>query len=136
MAKSAKRSRKPETTVHHSSPSPSNPKRAKQGETVVPAVNEAEVAGNVVENDEDENVRFVGKAVPSDEARVKWPHRYETKARVKRIPLFSASFTAGTTVSSFLARFGLDLDRRMVRHWSPRFLETVWLVSRFLLELN
>ncbi|GKA38804.1 hypothetical protein Tco_0731355 [Tanacetum coccineum] len=79
----AKRSPKSEeTSAEPSQRSRSNPKRAKQEETVVPAVNE--VAVNVVENDED--VRFVGKAVPSDETRVKWPHRYETKAHVKRIP--------------------------------------------------
>ncbi|GKA38805.1 hypothetical protein Tco_0845722 [Tanacetum coccineum] len=90
--KRAKRSPKSEEKPSHRSKS--NPKRAKKEETVVPVVNEAEVDVNVVENDENEDVRFVGKAVPvpSDEARVKWPHRYETKAHVKRIPATNTKY--------------------------------------------
>ncbi|GJU07451.1 putative DNA (cytosine-5)-methyltransferase CMT1 [Tanacetum coccineum] len=112
MAKQTKRSRKPETQLEpvNSSPTDSTPKseetetkpsqssrsypkRAKKAVTdpvpvnePVVAVNEEVVPMNVVEDNEDEDVRFVGKPVPADEARARWPHRYETKARVKLIP--------------------------------------------------
>ncbi|KAI3523188.1 hypothetical protein L1887_01246 [Cichorium endivia] len=33
----------------------------------------------------DEDTRFIGKPVPADEARKRWPHRYESKNRVKVI---------------------------------------------------
>ncbi|KAJ0605724.1 putative DNA (cytosine-5-)-methyltransferase [Helianthus annuus] len=33
----------------------------------------------------DEEARFVGKPVPAEQARVKWPHRYESKNKVKVI---------------------------------------------------
>ncbi|GJX88625.1 hypothetical protein Tco_0340639, partial [Tanacetum coccineum] len=82
-----------ETETKPSQSSRSYPKRAKKAVTdpvpvnePVVAVNEEVVPMNVVEDNEDEDVRFVGKPVPADEARVRWPHRYETKARVKRIP--------------------------------------------------
>ncbi|GKA07175.1 hypothetical protein Tco_0686399, partial [Tanacetum coccineum] len=82
-----------ETETKPSQSSRSYPKRAKKAVTdpapvnePVVAVNEEVVPMNVVEDNEDEDVRFVGKPVPADEARARWPHRYETKARVKRIP--------------------------------------------------
>ncbi|PWA85152.1 chromomethylase 1 [Artemisia annua] len=107
MAKQSKRSRKPETTpeaINSSPPSDSSPKEAEttakrakrspkseeidteplQQSRSDPHVNNVVV--NEGDEEEDEDVRFVGKPVPSNEAREKWPHRYETKARVKILP--------------------------------------------------
>ncbi|KAK1435027.1 hypothetical protein QVD17_00782 [Tagetes erecta] len=39
-------------------------------------------AASAVASDEDD-ARFIGKPVPADEARKKWPHRYESKNKVK-----------------------------------------------------
>ena len=34
---------------------------------------------------DDDDVRFIGKPVPADQARAKWPHRYECKVHFSRI---------------------------------------------------
>lgn len=36
----------------------------------------------------DEDVRFIGKPVPAEEARGKWPFRYESKACFHKITFF------------------------------------------------
>ncbi|KAL8255700.1 hypothetical protein R6Q59_030767 [Mikania micrantha] len=41
-------------------------------------------AGAGLDSD-DADVRFIGKPVPADQAREKWPHRYESKKKVKVI---------------------------------------------------